>query len=82
MNSGYWLLDPEDMYRRPICVAGCNFVQLWRIVDGLRNIADLGVKLWNDNVYIFSDARYINHLTYHTCIEDHSALLIDVRDFV
>ena len=48
---------------------------------GLRSIVDLGAKLWNDNVYNFSDAREICFSTLKTSIDDSSVLLVDGSDF-
>ena len=48
---------------------------------GLRSIAYLGAKLWNDNVCNFSDAREIDFSTLKTSIDDPSVLLVDGSDF-
>ena len=44
---------------------------------GLRSIAYLGAKLWNENVCIFSDAREIYFSMLKTCTDDPSVLLVD-----
>ena len=48
---------------------------------GLRSIAYLGAKLWNENVCNFSDAREIDFSTPKTSIDDPSVLLVDGSDF-
>ena len=48
---------------------------------GLRSIAYLGAKLWNDNVCNFSDAREIDFSTLKTSIDDPSVLLVDSSVF-
>ena len=49
---------------------------------GLRSIAYLGAKLWNDNVCNLSDARKIYLSTLKTSIDDPSVLLLDGSDFL
>ena len=48
---------------------------------GLRSIAYLGAKLWNDNVCNFGDALEIDFSTIKTNIDDLSVLLVDGSDF-
>ena len=48
---------------------------------GLRSIAYLGAKLWNDNVCNFSDTQEIDFSTLKTSIDDPSVLLVDGSDF-
>ena len=48
---------------------------------GLRSTANLGAKLWNENVCNFSDAREIDFSTLKTSIDDPSVLVVDGSDF-
>ena len=47
---------------------------------GLRSIAYLGAKLWNDNVFNFSDTREIDFSTLKKSIDEPSVLLVNGSD--
>ena len=51
------------------------------ITFGLRNIAYLSAKLWNDNVCNFSDAQETDFATLKTSIDSPSVLLVYGSDF-